>query len=61
VIQGCADAGLLLISCGVEHNVIRWIPPLNVKPEEIDRGARRLRPGAPGAARALRTGRGLTG
>ena len=35
VIQGCADAGLLLISCGVEHNVIRWIAPLNVTPEEI--------------------------
>ena len=36
VIQGCADAGLLIISCGVEHNVIRWIAPLNVSPEEID-------------------------
>ncbi len=35
VIQGCADAGLLLISCGVEHNVIRWIAPLNVGAEEI--------------------------
>jgi 4-aminobutyrate aminotransferase len=36
VIQGCADEGLLLISCGVEHNVIRWIAPLNVTPAEID-------------------------
>ena len=36
VVQGCADAGLLLISCWVEHNVIRWIPPLNVTPDEID-------------------------
>jgi 4-aminobutyrate aminotransferase len=35
VIQGCADEGLLLISCGVEHNVIRWIAPLNVTSEEI--------------------------
>ena len=36
VIQGCADEGLLLISCGVEHNVIRWIAPLNVASAEID-------------------------
>jgi 4-aminobutyrate aminotransferase len=36
VIQGCADAGLLVISCGVEHNVIRWIAPLNVTSVEID-------------------------
>jgi 4-aminobutyrate aminotransferase len=36
VIQGCADEGLLLISCGVEHNVIRWIAPLNVTSAEID-------------------------
>jgi 4-aminobutyrate aminotransferase len=36
VIQGCADAGLLVISCGVEHNVIRWIAPLNVTSAEID-------------------------
>jgi 4-aminobutyrate aminotransferase len=35
VIQGCADEGLLLISCGTEHNVIRWIAPLNVTSEEI--------------------------
>ena len=35
VIQLCADEGLLVISCGVEHNVIRWIPPLNVTSEEI--------------------------
>jgi 4-aminobutyrate aminotransferase len=35
VIQGCADEGLLLISCGVEHNVIRWIAPLNVTSAEI--------------------------
>jgi len=36
VIQGCADAGLLVISCGVEHNVIRWIAPLNVTSAEIE-------------------------
>jgi len=36
VIQGCADEGLLLLSCGVAHNVIRWIAPLDVTSEEID-------------------------
>ena len=36
IIQGCADEGLLVISCGVEHNVIRWIAPLNVTSAEID-------------------------
>jgi len=35
VIQRCADEGLLLLSCGVEHNVIRWIAPLDVTGEEI--------------------------
>jgi 4-aminobutyrate aminotransferase len=35
VLQGCADEGLLLLSCGVEHNVIRWIPPLDVSSDEI--------------------------
>jgi 4-aminobutyrate aminotransferase/(S)-3-amino-2-methylpropionate transaminase len=35
IIQGCADEGLLLLSCGVEHNVIRWIAPLDVTSEEI--------------------------
>jgi 4-aminobutyrate aminotransferase len=29
---------LLLLSCGLRRNVLRWIPPLVVKPEEIDRG-----------------------
>jgi 4-aminobutyrate aminotransferase len=33
--QLCADEGLLILSCGTEHNVIRWIPPLDVTPAEI--------------------------
>ncbi len=36
VIQACADEGLLLISCGIEHNVIRWIPPIDVTGEEVN-------------------------
>jgi 4-aminobutyrate aminotransferase len=35
VIQGCADEGLLVLSCGVQHNVIRWIAPLDVTSDEI--------------------------
>ncbi len=35
LIHRCADEGLLLLSCGVEHNVIRWIAPLDVTSEEI--------------------------
>jgi len=32
----CAEEGLLILSCGTEHNVIRWIPPLDVTSAEID-------------------------
>jgi 4-aminobutyrate aminotransferase len=35
VIAGCADEGLLVLTCGVQHNVIRWIAPLDVTSEEI--------------------------
>lgn len=31
----CAEEGLLVLSCGTEHNVIRWIPPLDVTSAEI--------------------------
>ncbi len=30
-----ADAGLLLLTCGRQHEVIRWIPPLDVTAAEI--------------------------
>jgi 4-aminobutyrate aminotransferase len=35
VIARCADEGLLVLSCGVAHNVIRWIAPLDVTSAEI--------------------------
>jgi len=34
--QRCADLGLLLLSCGTAHNVIRWIPPLDVTAAEVN-------------------------
>ncbi len=31
----CADAGLLILTCGRQHEVVRWIPPLDVTSAEI--------------------------
>jgi 4-aminobutyrate aminotransferase-like enzyme len=30
------EAGLLLLTCGIHHQVIRWIPPLDVTVPEIE-------------------------
>jgi len=35
LIAACADAGLLVLTCGRVHEVIRWIPPLDVTAAEI--------------------------
>lgn len=35
LMAACADAGLLVLTCGRGHEVVRWIPPLNVSPAEI--------------------------
>jgi 4-aminobutyrate aminotransferase len=35
LVAGCADAGLLVLSCGRDHNVIRLIPPVDVSPAEV--------------------------
>jgi 4-aminobutyrate aminotransferase len=37
VINHCLDNGLILISCGIEHNIIRFIPPLVTTDQELDR------------------------
>ncbi len=34
----CQSEKLLLLPCGPDENVIRFIPPLNVAPEDLDRG-----------------------
>ncbi|MFA5103885.1 MAG: aminotransferase class III-fold pyridoxal phosphate-dependent enzyme [Candidatus Margulisiibacteriota bacterium] len=36
VVKECLNNGLLLISCGSNDQVIRFIPPLNVKKNDID-------------------------
>jgi 4-aminobutyrate aminotransferase len=38
VIARCADEGLLVLTCGPAHNVVRWVAPLNVTADEIDEG-----------------------
>jgi len=38
IMAACADAGLLVLSCGRQHEVIRWIPPINVTAAEIAEG-----------------------
>ena len=35
LMASCADAGLLVLTCGRVHEVIRWIPPLDVTAAEI--------------------------
>jgi 4-aminobutyrate aminotransferase len=35
-IERAADEGLLVLTCGPEHNVIRFIPPLDVTDGEVD-------------------------
>jgi len=36
----CLDEGLLVLSCGRDHNVVRFIPPLDVTADEIAEGVR---------------------
>jgi 4-aminobutyrate aminotransferase len=36
LIARCADEGLLVLSCGPSHQVVRWIPPIDVSAAEID-------------------------
>jgi 4-aminobutyrate aminotransferase len=35
LMAACADAGLLVLTCGSQHETVRWIPPLNVTAAEI--------------------------
>lgn len=36
LVARCADDGLLVLSCGPAHQVIRWIPPLDTSAAEVD-------------------------
>jgi 4-aminobutyrate aminotransferase len=35
LVARCAELGLLVLSCGLAHQVVRWIPPLDATPAEI--------------------------
>lgn len=37
VLESCLARGLILINCGPERNIIRFIPPINVREKELDR------------------------
>jgi 4-aminobutyrate aminotransferase len=38
LLQACADLGLLVLNCGTHHNVVRFLPPIDVTSEEIAQG-----------------------
>jgi len=38
ILQACAELGLLVLNCGTHHNVVRFLPPIDVTSEEIGRG-----------------------
>ena len=40
VARRAAEAGLLLLTCGIHHQVIRWIPPLDVTVPEVEEAIR---------------------
>jgi 4-aminobutyrate aminotransferase len=40
MMQACANHGLLVLNCGTHHNVIRFLPPIDVTAEEITTGVR---------------------
>ncbi len=40
ILHAAEERGLLLLTCGTYDNTIRWIPPLNVTPEQIQEGLR---------------------
>ena len=36
LIQECQDKGLIIIGCGLKRNIVRFLPALNVTPQEMD-------------------------
>jgi 4-aminobutyrate aminotransferase-like enzyme len=43
VLQACAEMGLLVLNCGTHHNVIRFLPPIDVTSQEIAQGVETFR------------------
>jgi len=42
VVDRCFDAGMLVLTCGPESNVLRLIPPLTITDDELDLAVRTL-------------------
>ena len=38
LLAACSDQGLLVLNCGTHHNVVRFLPPIDVTAEEISQG-----------------------
>jgi 4-aminobutyrate aminotransferase-like enzyme len=38
VCRACLDAGVIVLSCGPDENVLRLAPPLTITDDEIDHG-----------------------
>jgi 4-aminobutyrate aminotransferase-like enzyme len=38
VVDAAFERGLILLACGLNGNVIRLLPPLNIAPDELDEG-----------------------
>ena len=38
LVLACAEQGLLILNCGTHHNVIRFLPPIDVTADEIATG-----------------------
>jgi len=38
LLAACVDQGLLVLNCGTDHNVVRFLPPIDVTAEEISAG-----------------------
>lgn len=45
VAAGALENGLFILPCGPDGNVIRFIPPLNVSREDLERGIDMLQAG----------------
>ena len=35
VVSHCLEAGLIILTCGLDHEVVRFLPPLNASAEEV--------------------------
>ena len=38
VCAACLDAGVIVLSCGPDENVLRLVPPLTITDDELDQG-----------------------